>query len=209
MSIEYNGVNIFDDGDAPSDVVIERGSDGSGVFFHVCCGCHKTHAVTVRSGLLAFTMRYEMPNLADAEKIAASVSAVKEKDLLVCERANDDARAEIARLNARLDDVYGTDPCSKCGCKLVVRAAEIAALRAALKRCHDLIQVRAKLEAVCDAASATQRAFEERADCPDCDAKADAMGGRVDPLCDVCMERWAVSHDAVDDALAAAREGEK
>jgi len=102
MSIEYNGVNIFDDGDAPSDVVIERGSDGSGVFFHVCCGCHKTHAVTVRSGLLAFTMRYEMPDLADAEKIAASVSAVKEKDLLVFERANDDARAEIERLRGEI-----------------------------------------------------------------------------------------------------------
>ena len=89
------------------------------------------------------------------------------------------------------------------------RVVMIAALRAALKRCHDLIQVRAKLEAVCEAASATQRAFEEQADCPDCDAKADAMGGRVDPMCDVCLERWAVSHDAVDDALAAAREGEK
>ena len=109
MSIEYNGVNIFDDGDAPSDVVIERGSDGSGVFFHVCCGCHKTHAVTVRSGLLAFTMRYEMPDLADAEKIAASVSAVKEKDLLVFERANDDARAEIAALKAKLAAVPVVD----------------------------------------------------------------------------------------------------
>ena len=65
----------------------------------------------------------------------------------------------------------------------------------------------AKLAAVCEAGSATQKAFEEQAECGDCDAKAEAMGGRVDPLCDVCMERWAVSTDALDDAIAAAREG--
>ena len=69
--------------------------------------------------------------------------------------------------------------------------------------------IRAKLEAVCEAASANQRAFEEQSECGDCDAKAEAMGGRVDPLCDVCMERWAVSADALDDAIAAALKGEK
>ena len=68
----------------------------------------------------------------------------------------------------------------------------------------EIATLRAKLAAVCGAASATQRAFEEQAECGDCDAKAEAMGGRVDPLCDVCMERWAVSTDALDDALAAA-----
>ena len=71
----------------------------------------------------------------------------------------------------------------------------------------EIATLRAKLEKVCEAASATQRAFEEQAECDDCDAKAEAMGGRVDPLCDVCMERWAVSTDALDDALAAALKG--
>ena len=73
---------------------------------------------------------------------------------------------------------------------------------------HPIATLRARLEKVCEAASATQRAFEEQAECGDCDAKAEAMGGRVDPLCDVCMERWAVSTDALDDALAAALKGE-
>ena len=77
-------------------------------------------------------------------------------------------------------------------------AADLLAARA------EIAALRAKLAAVCEAASATQRAFEEQAECDDCDAKAEAAGGRVDPLCDVCMERWAVSTDALDDALAAA-----
>jgi len=73
----------------------------------------------------------------------------------------------------------------------------------------EIATLRAKLAAVCEAGSATQKAFEEQAECGDCDAKAEAMGGRVDPLCDVCMERWAVSTDALDDAIAAARAGEE
>jgi len=40
----------------------------------------------------------------------------------------------------------------------------------------EIATLRAKLAAVCEAGSATQKAFEEQAECGDCDAKAEAMG---------------------------------
>ena len=77
--------------------------------------------------------------------------------------------------------------------QLMAQQAEIASLRA-------------KLESVCAAAYEAQRAFEDRAECNDCDDKAEQMGGRCDPLCDICMERWAKAEDAIDDALEEWRE---
>jgi len=88
-----------------------------------------------------------------------------------------------------------------------VTLVEAGMAREILQLRKSIATLRDKLAEVCEAASATQKAFEEQAECGDCDAKAEAMGGRVDPLCDVCMERWAVSTDALDDAIAAAREG--
>lgn len=61
----------------------------------------------------------------------------------------------------------------------------------------------AKLEAVVEAAAALVGQWEVEHDCPDCEAKAEAMGGRCDPTCDICLGRWAVAHDAYDDACKA------
>ena len=66
----------------------------------------------------------------------------------------------------------------------------------------------AKLKAVVNAAAALVDQWEAQHNCPDCEAKAEAMGGRCDPTCDICLERWAVAHDAYDDARSS-REGVK
>jgi hypothetical protein len=99
------------------------------------------------------------------------------------------------RVAAHQIEFYSTDtpqPLQDFALDLGEAIAEIAALREYLAK-------------VCEAAIATQRAFEKQVEYAACDDKAESMGGRVDPLCDVCMERWAVSHDALDDAIAAAR----
>jgi len=70
----------------------------------------------------------------------------------------------------------------------------------------EIAALRIKLDTVCAAAHEAQRAFEDRAECNDCDDKAEQMGGRCDPLCDICMERWAKAEDAIDDALEEWRE---
>ena len=75
----------------------------------------------------------------------------------------------------------------------------------------DLLAARAeiaKLKAVVNAAAALVDQWEAQHNCPDCEAKAEAMGGRCDPTCDICLERWAVAHDAYDDARSSRERGE-
>jgi hypothetical protein len=191
-NLEYNGVKIFGD---DSEILLEKSLDGGFHHFHVCCGCHKVHEVTMRvkgEGQL-LSSHWLLPHPKESAKIISELQSVT-PDLIQYELANERAANEIEHLKRERDiAVLG-------GAKILLELGDSKT---------EVTTLRAKLATVCEAASATQRAFEEQAECDDCDAKAEAMGGRVDPLCDVCMERWAVSADALDDAITAAREGKK
>ena len=73
----------------------------------------------------------------------------------------------------------------------------------------EIATLRAKLAAVCEAGSATQKAFEEQAECGDCDAKAEALAGAVEAFLEhgnveVCIGNHNTFCGCGDSSLVAA-----
>ena len=102
-TLEYNGVKIFAD---DSEILLEKSLDGGFHHFHVCCGCHKVHEVTMRvkgEGQL-LSSHWLLPHPKESAKIISELQSVT-PDLIQYELANERAADEIASLRAKLDAV--------------------------------------------------------------------------------------------------------
>ena len=102
-NLEYSGVKIFAD---DSEILLEKSLDGGFHHFHVCCGCHKVHEVTMRvkgEGQL-LSSHWLLPHPKESAKIISELQSVT-PDLIQYELANERAADEIASLRAKLDAV--------------------------------------------------------------------------------------------------------
>jgi hypothetical protein len=171
-NLEYNGVKIFGD---DSEILLEKSLDGGFHHFHVCCGCHKVHEVTMRvkgEGQL-LSSHWLLPHPKESAKIISELQSVT-PDLIQYELANERAANEIEHLKRERDiAVLG-------GAKILLELGDSKT---------EVTTLRAKLDKVCEAGEYLLDA------------------NRTVNI--YANDEWRTRRGALEDAITAAREGEK